>query len=205
MSSTRGNPAAVDELKGEGDTSADPPAIWTFIVLDSASFAVFFAVFMAERLAQPALFDASSRLLDVRLGLTNTLILITSSWLVALAVAAGRRGDLRRLRAGLLGGILVGSAFAVLKLIEYITKLAGGITPQTNDFFGYYFCLTGIHFVHYLAGMIVLLVLLARARKSQAVDPELMGWAVSGGIFWHLIDLLWVFLFPLLYLLGRVK
>lgn len=189
-----------------GDASATTfPSIWTFIAIDCASFGLFFAVFMWERMPQAALFDASADQLDVRLGLANTLILITSSYLVALAVAAARRGDLADARGKLALGFGVGAAFAVLKVIEYSLKIASGITPQTNAFFGYYFGLTGVHFVHYLAGMIVLAIMLARARRAMSVEPRLASLMVSGGIFWHMVDLLWVFLFPMLYLLGRVQ
>lgn len=189
----------------EPSSSSSFPSIWTFIAIDCTSFGLFFAVFMWERMPHAALFDASADQLDVRFGLANTLILITSSYLIALAVAAVRRGDLDDVRRKLGLGIAVGAAFAVLKVAEYSLKIAGGITPQTNAFFGYYFGLTGVHFVHYAAGMIVLAVMLGRARRATTVDPGLAGLMISGGIFWHMVDLLWVFLFPMLYLLSRVQ
>lgn len=198
----------VTEAPGEAtDEESAPwfPSIWTFIALDCATFGVLFGVFMSERLHDPAAYDASASLLDVRLGLANTLILITSSYLVALSVAAARRDDLPALRRLLLGGIVVGAGFAVLKLTEYAMKIAAGITPQTDAFFGYYFALTGVHFLHYVAGMLVLLVLLRRAQRVAAVDEGLTRAVLSGGIFWHMVDLLWVFLFPMLYLLGAVR
>lgn len=189
------------------DDNADAsfPSIWTFIAFDCSSFGVLFCVFMSERLREPALYDASARLMDVRLGLANTLILITSSYLVALSAAAARRDELSGLRRLLLAGIVVGASFAALKLAEYEMKIAGGITPQTDAFFGYYFALTGLHFVHYAAGMVVLLILLRRAYRATAVDAELLRTVLTAGIFWHMVDLLWVFLFPMLYLLGAIR
>lgn len=185
-----------------GHDKAPFPGIWAFIAADCASFGIFFAVFMVERMDRTALFDASARTLDTRLGLLNTLILITSSWLVALAVNAARREDLRAFRKLWLGAIVVASGFAVIKLIEYGTKIGHGITPLTNDFYAYYFILTGAHFVHYLIGMAVL-VFLARKRMTGAtIDPVSMNWIESSGIYWHMVDLLWVVLFPMLYLLG---
>ena len=199
------HPASVVNPTETDEPSSSFPSIWTFIAIDCTSFGLFFAVFMWERMPQAALFDSSAGLLDVRFGLANTLVLITSSYLVALAVAAARRGDLHDVRRKLGLGMGVGAAFAVLKLTEYSLKIAGGITPQTNAFFGYYFGLTGVHFVHYTAGMIVLAVMLGRARRAPSIDPGLTSLMISGGIFWHMVDLLWVFLFPMLYLLGRVK
>lgn len=201
------SPASVSDRPEDADehSSSAFPSIWTFIAIDCTSFGLFFAVFMWERLPQAALFDASAKMLDVRFGLANTLILITSSYLVALAVAAARRRDPMDMRRKLTLGIGVGAAFGVLKLAEYSVKIAGGITPQTNAFFGYYFGLTGVHFVHYVAGMIVLVLMLARARRDVTVDQGLTRLMVSGAIFWHMVDLLWVFLFPMLYLLGRVQ
>lgn len=198
-------PDASIEDEPDADDGTSFPGIWTFIAFDCTSFGLFFTVFMSERLSQAALFDASAKHLDVRLGLANTLILITSSYLVALAVAAVRRGDLGDVRRKLMFGIGVGALFAVLKVAEYSTKIVGGITPQTNAFFGYYFGLTGLHFIHYAAGMIVLLVMLSRARAARAVNASLTRWMISGGVFWHMVDLLWIFLFPMLYLLGRVR
>lgn len=198
-------PTFVAEPAEADEPSSSFPSIWTFIAIDCTSFGLFFAVFMWERMPQAALFDASAKLLDVRFGLANTLVLITSSYLVALAAAAARRGDLHDVRRKLGLGIGVGAAFALLKLTEYSLKIAAGITPQTNAFFGYYFGLTGVHFVHYAAGMIVLALMLGRARRASTVDPGLTSLMISGGIFWHMVDLLWVFLFPMLYLLGRVQ
>lgn len=201
--------SALPALGARDDADEGPdssfPSIWTFIAFDCTSFGVFFCVFMSERRHAAALYDASAHLLDVRLGLANTLILITSSYLVALAAAAARRGDLPATRRLLSGGILVGAGFAVLKLAEYTAKIADGITPQTNAFFGYYFALTGLHFLHYAAGMVVLLVLLRRARRATAAHAGLQHSVLSGGIFWHMVDLLWVFLFPMLYLIGAVR
>ena len=178
------------------------PSIWSFVTADCVGFAIFFFVFMTERLKQPALFDESSRHLDVRIGLGNTLILITSSWLVALAAQATRRGRFDRARRLLPLGLAVGCGFALLKGFEYGAKIKAGITPLTDPFFMFYFVLTGVHFVHYLVGIVVLAVLVVRLRSAGTDDVKFVTWMESGGIYWHLVDLLWCFLFPMLYLLG---
>lgn len=157
---------------------------------------------MIERGRQVALFDRSSRLLDADLGLLNTLILITSSWLVALGVEAARHGRRPALRRYLLLAMLVGGGFAVTKLLEYRAKITHGISMLTDDFFMFYFALTGIHFLHFVVGFGILLALWLQAR-DRALDGPFGGWIESGGIYWHMVDLLWIMLSPMLYLLGR--
>lgn len=178
------------------------PSIWMFLAADSVCFGIFFLVFMVERLGQRALFAESAHLLDARLGLINTLILITGSWLVALAVTAGRRGEGQKTRRLLLAAISVSSCFAIIKIFEYTTKISAGITPMTNDFFTFYFALTGVHFVHYTIGMAVLIYLATVSVNRVGVDKRYAIWLESGALFWHLVDLLWMFLFAMLYLLG---
>ncbi|MDB5674207.1 MAG: heme/copper-type cytochrome/quinol oxidase, subunit 3 [Sphingomonas bacterium] len=184
---------------------AKAPGIWIFIAFDCTSFGLFFLVFMVERLAQPATFDSSAHLLDARLGLINTCILITSSWIVALANRAGRAGDMRRTRNLLYGAIVIGSGFGVIKIAEYVEKLRAGITVATDEFFIFYFALTGVHLLHYLIGLAVLAVLAAGAARPISNEDQrtrYVGWLDGGALYWHMVDLLWVFLFSMLYLLG---
>ena len=178
------------------------PSIWTFIAADCIGFSIFFLVFMTERTKAPALYDASARQLDAALGLANTLILITSSWLVALACGAADSGRSRRAAALILGGLGVGSCFAVLKIAEYHHKITAGITPATNDFFMFYFILTGVHFLHYLIGLGVLAMMALALRRGRRPGGPGVPWLESGALYWHMVDLLWLFLFPMLYLLG---
>ncbi len=177
-----------------------PPGIIVFIVADIASFALFFIVFMAERLEAVAMFETSARMLDVGLGLTNTLILITSGWLVALASASAKRDN--RASARRLFGLaaLVGAGFAIIKMIEYGAKLSQGIGPATNAFFTFYFVLTGLHFLHYLVGMALLVTLASGGLRRL---PNYPVWLESIALYWHMVDVIWVLLFPLLYLQGR--
>lgn len=102
---------------------------------------------MTERMKQPALYDASAKHLDVHLGVLNTIILVSSSWLVALAIAALEEGRRKKAKQRLLAGLLVGSLFALFKIAEYTTKVRAGLTPTTNDFFTFYFILTGVHYL----------------------------------------------------------
>lgn len=167
-----------------------------------AAFALFFAFFMIGRHEKVALFDRSAALLNPSVGAVNTLILVTSGWLVVLAVQGARRGDRRAVRRLLALAFVVGAGFAVTKAMEYGDKLSHGITLLSNDFFMFYYVLTGIHFLHYVVGMAVLAMLWFKAGR-EAVDGPLLGWVESGGLYWHMVDLLWIVLFPMLYLLGQ--
>lgn len=177
------------------------PGILTFIFADVMIFGVLFMAFMFERRAQIELFDNASSALDVALGLLNTLILMTSGLCVVLAVHFARLGRAIATRGWLLASMVIGAGFGVTKVIEYSDKLSHGITMLSNDFFMFYYVLTGVHFLHFLAGMVVLAVLWFRAAR-EAVDGPLFGWIESGALYWHMVDLLWIVIFPMLYLLG---
>ena len=174
--------------------------VWVFIGADSVIFAILFLTFMQDRLKNPALFEASRHALNMNLGGIDTLILLTSSWSVALAIQALKRDLIERVPRYLLGGVSTGLMFVVSKSIEYFQKFAHGLNPGTNPFYMWYFTLTGIHLVHVLFGTSLLAYLWVRSRSgaftsSHRAVPE------SVASFWHLVDLLWIVLFPLLYLM----
>jgi nitric oxide reductase NorE protein len=174
--------------------------IWVFIGADSVIFAILFLSFMQDRLKNPAVFEASRHTLNMNLGGLDTLILLTSSWSVALAVQAMKRDLVHLEPRYLLGGALTGLMFVVSKSIEYFQKFAHGLTPGTNPFYMWYFTLTGIHLAHVVVGASLLTYLWIRSRRGtydhlHKAVPE------SVASFWHLVDLLWLVLFPLLYLM----
>lgn len=174
--------------------------VWVFIGADSVIFAILFLTFMQDRLKNPALFEASRHTLNMNLGGIDTLILLTSSWSVALAIQALKRDLIERVPRYLLGGVFTGLMFVVSKSLEYVQKFAHGLNPGTNPFYMWYFTLTGIHLVHVLFGTSLLAYLWVRSRSgaftsSHRTVPE------SVASFWHLVDLLWIVLFPLLYLM----
>ena len=170
--------------------------VWVFIGADAVIFAILFMSFMKDRLKAPALFEASRHTLNVNLGGIDTLILLTSSWLVALGVGAAKRGELDRVPRFLLGGVLTGCAFVVSKSTEYAEKFLAGIAPATDAFYMWYFTLTGIHLAHVMVGTSLLAYLWTRARRGSVT----MTVTECVASFWHLVDLLWIVLFPLLYL-----
>lgn len=174
--------------------------IWALIGADSIVFAILFASFMTERRHNPALFEASRHTLNLDLGGIDTLILLTSSWTVALAIRSLKRDQIEQASRYLLAGALTGALFMVSKAIEYSGKIAQGITPATNSFYMWYFTLTGIHLLHVLLGTGLLTFVWLRSRRGRyrstnAAVPE------SVASFWHLVDYLWIVLFPLLYLM----
>ena len=173
--------------------------VWVFIGADATIFAILFMNFMKDRLKAPGLFEASSHTLNYNLGGLDTLILLTSSWLVALAVQAAKSGELGRVPRFLLGGVLTGCAFVVSKSTEYTEKFVAGITPNTDAFYMWYFTLTGIHLLHVLVGTGLLTYLWIKARRKN-INIKGIECIAS---YWHLVDLLWIVLFPLLYLLQR--
>src|SRR5271163_5205982 len=173
--------------------------VWVFIGADSVIFAILFLTFMQDRLKNPALFEASRHALNMNLGGIDTLILLTSSWSVVLGIQALKRDLVDRAPRYLLGGVLTGLMFMVSKSIEYFEKFADGIRPASNDFYMWYFTLTGIHLLHVVFGTSLLTYLWVRSRRRaysslQRVVPECVA------SYWHLVDLLWIMIFPLLYL-----
>ncbi|MFT3792290.1 MAG: cytochrome c oxidase subunit 3 [Rudaea sp.] len=175
-------------------------SILVFIGADLMAFAIFFVCFMATRAEHREAFAASARSLNLALGVLNTLILVTSSWLVVIAVHSARAGARARMRRTLALAMLVACGFAVTKGIEYGDKFAHGISIVTSEFFTFYFLLTGVHFLHFLVGMGAWTFVWIRAGR-ESVDGALLPWIESAGLYWHMVDLLWLFLFPLLYLL----
>jgi nitric oxide reductase NorE protein len=190
--------ATVDRVKPRRLPGVD--GVWVFIGADAVIFAILFGSFMSERLHNPAVFEASRQTLNINLGGIDTLILLTSSWVVALAIQALKRDLVGVVPKYLLGGVLTGVMFVLSKSIEYFEKFTHGITPATDPFYMWYFTLTGIHLTHVLVGTSLLTYLWLRSRRvvynsSNRVVPECVA------SFWHLVDLLWIVLFPLLYLM----
>lgn len=172
--------------------------IWVFVGLDMLIFALLFGSFMVERMEDPIVFETARHALSLHYGGINTLILLASSWFMVLAVLAARRSAAAApwLAAALTGGI----AFGISKAFEYTGKIQFGHTMLSNDFFMFYYALTGIHLVHVLAGCVALAVFWMRARAGRySTGADLTG-LESMGIYWHMVDLLWIVIFPLLYL-----
>jgi len=198
----------MNELRIRAEQAATPghrvdllPGVLWFILADVIVFFMIFADFMMQRGKQLAVFDESTATLNVQLGVLNTLILMTSGLFVVFAVNAAKAGDRGTTRRWLLLSFVVGAGFAVTKGFEYGSKLGQGVTMYTNDFYMYYFTLTGAHFLHFIGGMVTLAVLWFLVGRQQ-INGRLLNVIEAGALYWHMVDLLWIFIFPMLYLLG---
>jgi nitric oxide reductase NorE protein len=189
------------------DTAAAKPArripgeegIWVFVLGDMVVFALFFAAFMYSRARNEEIFARDHESLNVVLGTTNTVLLLTSSLFVALGVQYVLAGHQARATRLFGGALACGVGFVAVKAIEWSHLFMEHKTVGTGEYFSYYFVFTGIHLLHVILGIIVLSRLLALSRRSE-ITPRQSMLCETGGIFWHMVDLLWIVLFALFYL-----
>lgn len=173
--------------------------IWIFIFGDMLLFSLFFLMFLYYRNLDIDTFVSSQSLLNLNLGAVNTLLLLTSSWFVALGLHAARKAQSDSAAKLFSLAFLCGLGFGFVKYLEWGEKIRAGYTLTSNDFFMYYYVFTGIHFLHVIIGMGVLAFLVAKARAGKCLSEDVPTYE-SGGAYWHMVDLLWIVLFPLLYL-----
>lgn len=172
--------------------------VWVIILGDLLLFSLFFGLYAYHRALEPELFAASQARMVQAFGLANTLLLLTSSLAVVLTIESARAGLVLRARRHATIAMLLGASFVVLKYFEYGDKLRDGLLPSTNNFYMLYFTLTAVHLLHVCAGLGALAFV--RARVARALTPNATGAIESCGLFWHLVDILWVVLFALFYL-----
>lgn len=190
---TRPSPAvAAKKIPGE-------EGVWIFILGDVCVFAVFFTYYLVQRSKHVDLFDLSQSALNKNFGAVNTVLLLISSLLVVLAVRAMRGAEQTVAQRLIVGAFLCGVAFIIVKVFEYSERIAAQQIPTTNGFFLLYFVLTGLHLFHLIIGLGVLTALFFLARKADLSEHQ---WAFfeGGACFWHMVDLLWLVLFPLIFL-----
>ena len=172
--------------------------IWIFLASEVMFFTGLIGAYIILRMGHPA-WPGSEGHLSVPMGTLNTLILIGSSVTIVLSLAASNRQQLPAARGWLLLTILLGSSFLGIKAIEYSAKFSHHIVPSTNLFWSCYFTLTGFHALHVLGGIIFNFWVLG--RTFRAVWREQAHRLELAGLYWHFVDIVWIFLFPLLYLL----
>lgn len=163
-------------------------------------FAAFFGTYVWARGQDPELFRSSQEHLAQSRAVINTLLLLTSSLCVAAAVKAVRRGSTDVARPLLVAALLGGAGFWVVKIVEYSELFGDHLSPATNDFFMYYFILTWLHLLHLLVGMAVLLFLWSLTGRAELTSRQ-VSYVEAGGCYWHMVDVIWIVLFPLLYLI----
>ncbi len=191
-------------------TKSGTLGIWLFIATEVLLFGGLFLLYATYRFKHPADFHAASLELSRFDGTLNTGILITSSLTAALSILALQAGKFARSRFFLVSTILFGLAFLVVKAFEWGAKFLHGLYPSSPVlatrpqgeilYFGLYFTMTGLHALHVIVGMGVLtgvLILMGRGK----VTPERPILIENAGLYWHLVDIIWIFLFPLFYLI----
>jgi cytochrome c oxidase subunit 3 len=173
-------------------------AMWLFLCSEVMFFSGLLGAYITLRTGDPSRFEESQQHLHhhVALAAFNTLLLIASSFTMAMAVLRGQQKNVAAMRTFLLITAACGTLFLVLKAYEYSTHIAANQIPSTDIFFSFYYSLTGVHGFHILCGVIPILGLWYYAGKQDvSKETEMVG------LYWHFVDLVWIFLFPLLYLI----
>jgi cytochrome c oxidase subunit 3 len=196
--------------------------MWVFIAQEVMFFGGLFLVYLVYRMKYPDAFAAASNHLNWKLGTFNTAVLIGSSLTMALAVWATQVGRSRKIQVAFLGATLfLGSVFLAVKAVEYTDKYRDGLIPfagmfhptenahfppevsikNIQMFYWIYFAMTGLHALHMVIGIGILLPIMWAAWRGR-YSPEYHAPVELFGLYWHFVDIIWIFLFPLLYLLG---
>ena len=173
--------------------------IWVFIAGDLMIFSAIFLVFTSARMDEPTVFETGRETLHIGLGAINTLILLVGSLLVVRGIRA-MRTESRRAPLMFMLCWLCGLHFVVIKLVEYSLILGDGHSLGDNLFYGYYFIFTGVHLLHLVLAMAGMAIMWRISRRPLYTSKDMSHVEVLGA-YWHLVDLLWVILFPLIYLM----
>ena len=193
--------------------------MWMFLVTEIMFFGGLFTAYMIYRIWYPDAWAAASASLDIQLGLINTIVLIGSSVTMAMAVRGGQMGFQRATVYWLIATLILGATFLGIKAIEYADKFKHHHVPgmpdfffagvpadtalHTQIFFSLYFVMTGLHALHMIIGFGIMGTITWNAAKG-AYSKEWNTPIEMAGLYWHFVDIVWIFLFPLLYLVDRV-
>ncbi len=176
-------------------------AIWIFICAELLVFAVFFLAYAFARSGDVEMFNHFQQTLDKESGALNTFVLISSSYFVVRAVQAIKQDLQQQCANWLLAALAGGGVFLVVKIMEFADKISHGINLSTNTFYMFYLSLTFFHFMHVILGMVILAAIWIGVRKGKYSASEHTG-IETGGAYWHMVDLVWIVLFPLIYILN---
>lgn len=206
----------------EQQKEAGMVGMWIFLLTEIMFFGGLFLAYTIYRTTYPEGFLFGSHLLNVKLGGTNTVVLIVSSLTMAMAVYYSQKGDRKKLLAFLALTLILGLAFLGIKYVEYSTKIHDGLFPAAatwnppsegehaipvekqqavHVFLWIYFLMTGLHAVHMVVGAGILITLIIMAQQGKFTKNYNSPVEISG-LYWHFVDIVWIFLFPLLYLTG---
>ena len=175
-------------------------AIWLFIFMELLVFGLFFIVYAVMRIQNIELFNHYQLTLNRELGAANTLLLITSSYFMVRAVHAIRVNDVKKCIYWIYAALVAGAGFLTLKSVEYSDTFAAGISLSTNMFYMFYLSLTVFHFLHVILGMLILFAVAIKAQGGAYSAQNHTG-VETGACYWHMVDLVWIILFPLVYII----
>lgn len=192
------------------DDLADKFGMWLFIFTELLLFGMLFVVYAVYRSMHPEAFRIAGEELDVALGTINTVILLISSLTVAMSITAIQKGDKKKSLLLLGTTLLLAIIFLVNKYFEWGAKFEYGFYPGSEVlqelgfgtilFFGLYFFMTGIHALHILIGIGLFIYVILQMKNDKIHQTDYV-WLENTGLYWHLVDLIWIFLFPLFYLI----
>lgn len=175
--------------------------IWLFLASEVMLFGALFSSYILLRVSAPE-WPKGSTILNIPLATVNTIILISSSVTMVMCWVSLKVHDLNKYRIYMALTWLCAAGFLVVKYFEYSAKFEHGLLPSSNTFLAVYFTMTGLHMLHVIGGMIVNGYLLGPGTKMWKTEPERFTNRVEvAGLYWHFVDLVWIFLFPVLYLL----
>ena len=187
--------------------------MWIFLVTEVLMFGGLFVAYIIYRSWHPELFYLAAKELDTLLGATNTVVLIASSLTIALAIRAVQTDRIQAAINYMGATIVLAATFMVIKYFEYSDKFAKGILPgaayhydgiahdMAANFFSIYYMMTGLHGIHVIIGMALIAWMMVKAKRGN-VHSGYYTPVENTGLFWHLVDIIWIFLFPLLYLID---
>jgi cytochrome c oxidase subunit 3 len=209
------NPALVHQFDTvEQQRESASLGMWVFLVTEIMFFGGLFMAYIVYRNMFHEAFILGSNELEIFWGATNTAVLICSSLTMAMAVHSAQTGNRKSLILFLVLTMILGAGFLGIKAIEYSHKFEhhlvpgahfhfeGPVAKQVELYFSLYFCMTGLHALHMIIGLGIMTWLLLRAVEGR-YTPEYYSPVEVGGLYWHFVDIVWIFLFPFLYLIGR--
>jgi nitric oxide reductase NorE protein len=197
MTNTQSADVDARATKSGGHLPSDKD-MWVFVLGDLVIFSSYFIIFMIYRHQERQLFLESQQHLSLNIGVINTLVLLASSWFVAQSVQHTRAGEYERAVRLTIGGGLCGVAFIVTKAFEWTSKISHGHTFPSNNFFMFYYQLTGVHLFHVALGLVFLGVVYRELRNPKLRRVSMVE---TGATYWHMVDLLWIAIFALLYVM----
>jgi cytochrome c oxidase subunit 3 len=203
------NSSLTQQSSAHKDYERGKLGMWLFLFTEILLFGGLFILYSAYRARYPLEFHDAGQHLNVFIGVANTIILLTSSLTVAMAITAVQKGDRRISTSCLAVTIMLGIAFLVNKYIEWSAEIHRGFYPNSPEllqhpqghqiFFGLYYSMTGLHGLHVLAGVILLSIMLVLVIKEKITSVN-FNILENAGLYWHLVDVIWIFLLPLFYL-----